>query len=496
MKKPGYLMGVALLGALAASSIVAQGAAESVGQYAVGSTTFFIHDDSRPYDAVAGVNTGIRSLITELWYPTDADVIARQTDAYQRATYGDYVFGNPVMHRRMMTETTFFHLTPDTVRRGVTQADIDAAIDELFHRQRGSYVDAPLSKKSGKLPVVVMTHGDAGSRYNMETVSEYLAAHGYLVIAPEHTGNSPYSMTGSDPALALSGGDADFRAAMSEVLPLLDEEGAYGSKESYGQSYSPLSDPKNPLQALIDLDNSLLQRLNDLRAALSELDTMNERGPFAGRLDLERIGLVGRSFGGGTTLVGLAMEDRFSAGFAVVPPGWTDQRASLPPEYLVKGRESVLLSADKISTPFTQLHKPTFLLSGAEDALIIGLAASQAEAAKAPVPSADNPHPALHAVFSTSSQPAVWGLLGDSNHSSFGVSGGYWWPQLKPSTQRRTFDQSQEFTLVAPALAHKMQREKALAFFDLTIRQKPSALKTLMDPGYSAEGLVIESRNF
>ena len=155
---------------------------------------------------------------------------------------------------------------------------------------------------------------------------------------------------------------------MSEVLPLLDEEGAYGSKESYGQSYSPLSDPKNPLQALIDLDNSLLQRLNDLRAALSELDTMNERGPFAGRLDLERIGLVGRSFGGGTTLVGLAMEDRFSAGFAVVPPGWTDQRASLPPEYLVKGRESVLLSADKISTPFTQLHKPTFLLSGAEDA--------------------------------------------------------------------------------------------------------------------------------
>ena len=41
-----------------------------------------------------------------------------------------------------------------------------------------------------------------------------------------------------------------------------------------------------------------------------------------------------------------------------------------------------------------------------------------------------------------------------------------------------------------------MQREKALAFFDLTIRQKPSALKTLMDPGYSAEGLVIESRNF
>jgi predicted dienelactone hydrolase len=117
----------------------------------------------------------------------------------------------------MMTDTTFFHLTPAIVRAGMTQDDINLAtsIEQLFYRPRQSYIDAPLASTPNKLPVIVMTHGDAGSRYNMENVCEYLAANGYVVIAREHTGNSPYSMTGSDPALAIQGGDKAFRQARS-----------------------------------------------------------------------------------------------------------------------------------------------------------------------------------------------------------------------------------------------------------------------------------------
>ncbi|MBT4519419.1 MAG: acetylhydrolase [Halieaceae bacterium] len=468
---------------------------ESKQMVAIGSSTRFIHDDSRPYDAVAGVNSGVRSLITELWYPADPAAIAAHPEKYPRATYGDYVFGNSVMHRRMMTGTTFFHLTPDTVREGVTQARIDAAIDALFVRQRASHIDAPLIASPARLPVVVMTHGDAGSRYNMETVCEALAASGYLVIAPEHTGNSPYAMTGSDPALAHEGGDPTFREAMADVLPLLDEQGAYGSADTYGQSFTPLSNAPDPVQALLNLDRSLLQRLNDLRATLDELERMNRSGPFAGRLDLDRIGLIGRSFGGATTLVGLAMEDRFSAGFAVVPPGWTDQRGMLPAEVLAAGdRESVLLSATG-NSPFDSYTKPTFLLSGAEDALIIGLGAHYAKQGGVAGPTADNPHPALRRAFEEASGAVLWGLLADSNHSTLGVSGGYWWPQLKPNTQARTFDPQTHFTLIAPELAQKMQTEKALAFFDLTIRQDKSALPRLLDQSYQGQGLALESRN-
>jgi dienelactone hydrolase len=464
--------------------------------YAIGSSTFFIHDSSRPFDSVAGVDSGIRTLITEIWYPVDHDQLEGKWKPYRQANYGDYVFGNRDMHRLMMTKTTFFHLTTDTVRDGVTEEQIDAAIEELFLRERQSYVDAPVAQSVATFPVVVMSHGDAGSRYNMESVCEFLAAHGYVVIAPEHTGNSPYSMTGSDPTLDEHGGDPEFRALMADVLPLLNEHGAYGSEDNYGQSYTPLSSGRDSAQFLVDLDNSLLQRLNDLRATLDELDKMNTDGRFAGRLELDRIGLTGRSFGGATTLMGLSMEQRFTAGVSVVPPGFTDTRSALPPELLIPtGRESVLLGAEG-PFPLTTIAKPTLLLSGGEDQLIIGLAANMAKSGGGPEPTADNPHPTVRQAYENADVPVVWGLLADSNHSTFGVSGGYWWPQLKPDTQQRYFEPDSSFTLIAPARAHKMQQEKSLAFFDLTIRQDQSAKQRLMDQSYQSGGLTLEFRNF
>jgi dienelactone hydrolase len=467
--------------------------------YAIGSSTVFIHDQSRTYDSVAGVDSGIRTLITEIWYPVDHDALGDDTKSYRRATYGDYVFGDRAMHRLMMTKTTFFHLTPDTVREGVTVAQIDAAIEELFLRKRSSYVDAPLAATSDGWPVIVMTHGDAGSRYNMESACEYLAAHGYVVIAPEHTGNSPYSLTGRDPALAADGGDPELRERMTGVMALLSEHGAYGTEEHYGQSYTPLSEGRGSLEYLRYFDQSLLQRLNDLRAALDQLDQMNSAGfagAAAGALDLDRIGLMGRSYGGTTTLMGLEMEPRFTAGFAVVPPGWPDARSSLPAEALVPhGEESVVLAANG-PFPLSHISKPTVLLSGAEDALIIGFAANQATATGIPAPTPSNPHPLLRQSYETTDAPVVWGLLANSNHSTFGISGGYWWPALKPNTQQRFFDPATEFELIAPAIAHRMQKELALAFFDLTIREDESARTRLLENRYGTEGLTLESRNF
>lgn len=336
-----------------------------------------------------------------------------------------------------------------------------------------------------------MTHGDAGSRYNMETACEYLAAHGYLVIAPEHTGNSPYAMTGRDPALATSGGDPELREKMTPVLKILDEYGAYGSEETYGQSYTPLAEGRGSAEFLQYLDRSLLQRLNDLRATLAELERLNIAGAFAGQLNLERIGLMGRSFGGATTILGLAMEPRFTAGFSVVPPAWADPRPSLPVEMLAPpGEESVLLAAVG-PFPLLTFSKPTVLLSGAEDGLIIGLGAQMGAS-----PTPHNPHPLLRQAYESSDAPLVWGLLADSNHGSFGVSGPYWWPDLKPDSQARYFDPGSEFTLVNPAIAHQMQKELALAFFDVTIREDHAAKARLLENRYTSQGLILESRNF
>ena len=74
------------------------------------------------------------------------------------------------------------------------------------------------------------------------------------------------------------------------------------------------------------------------------------------------------------------------------------------------------------------------------------------------------------------------------------MSGSYWWPDLKPDTQPSYFDPESPVQLVDVELAHAMQKELALAFFDLTIRGDDSARARLT--GFSADGLTLEMRNF
>lgn len=468
-----------------------EGGSPGKAPYAVGSSTVFIHDESRPFDSVGGVDVGVRTLITELWYPVKHDETGADPVV---ATYGDYVFGNRDVHRQMMTQTTFFHLTPNTVRKGVSGDQIDEAIAELFTRERGSYVDAPVAGP-GPWPVVVMTHGDAGSRYNMQTVCEYLASHGYIVIAPEHTGNSPFSMIGADPALAEAGGDPALREAMAGVTGMLDENGVYGDPARFGQSYTPLPSGLSP-QGFATLDRSLVERVNDLRAALDYLQEMNLEGPFAGRVDMSRVGLTGRSFGGATTLAALSLEERFDAGFAVVVPSLPDLRPVLPGEMLVQPpSESVLLSPDS-SVSLASLSKPTLILSGGEDSLILGMAAQLAGASGTAAPAPGNPYPVLQSAFDSADVPAMYALVPDTNHGSFGVAGPYWWPQLKPDTFPRFFAPDENYQLLDAGLAHQLQREMALAFFDLLLRGDNEALGMLRENPWQQHKTRIQIQGF
>jgi len=455
--------------------------------YAVGSTTIFVHDSSRPFDALGGVNTGERILITEIWYPADRD----ERKSARRATVGDYSFGEMSVHRLMMTKTSFFHLTLETVREGVSQQQIDAAIEELFHRPRGSYVDVPVAPSGGKFPVIVVTHGDAGSRYNMQTVSEYLASQGYVVVAPEHTGNSPFSFIGKDPALQHN---SDLRAA---IYPLLDERGLYATDQPLGQTYVPFASPDSGLApaALQKLDTALVEQVDDLRTVLRHLEEMSETGFLAGRIDLQNVGVMGRSFGGGTTLVALALEDRFKAGVAVVPAvGLPDFRQFLPPESLVSAsRESAFLHAGQASG-LRQLHKPTLILSGAEDNVIIGLEQSLLSMSGFAEPTPDEPYPAIAQLLDNSDVPVLHALLANANHASLAYAGPYWWQQLKPDTFPRVLRSAEAYKLIAPELAHKIQREKALQFFDAYVKEDGKALRALEENPYGEEILRLRAK--
>ena len=94
----------------------------------------------------------------------------------------------------------------------------------------------------------------------------------------------------------------------------------------------------------------------------------------------------------------------------------------------------------------------------------------------------------------TSSSPAVWGMLPNANHASFGVSGSYWWPELKPEIVLRPFSNA-PFKLISPKLAHMIQRETALAFFNLTLRGEIQARDFLLSEPYTDQNFVLKARH-
>ena len=223
--------------------------------FAVGSMTQFFHDETRGFDMDGGINSGVRVLPTEIWYPVNHKDVKR---GYRRTTYGDYVFGDSVMHRRMATDAG---LTPKSVRDTVTQSQINQAIEALFGKHRSSYFRAPISDTRRPFPVVIMSHGNGGQRFNMESAAEHLASHGYVVFVPEHTGNASFVLTGRDPALKAN---PAFAAKMQAAIALHDSNGAYypiPRKSAGGLD----------LKELKKIDAAILQRVNDLRTILDAL---------------------------------------------------------------------------------------------------------------------------------------------------------------------------------------------------------------------------------
>jgi predicted dienelactone hydrolase len=94
-----------------------------------GITTFYYYDVERD-----------RPIITEVWYPVDPESPAKSAPG--------------------------FWLRCDEAR------------------------DAALSGKQKKYPLIMMSHGSGGDRYNISWLAEILAANGYIVAAMDHFGNT------------------------------------------------------------------------------------------------------------------------------------------------------------------------------------------------------------------------------------------------------------------------------------------------------------------
>jgi predicted dienelactone hydrolase len=232
------------------------------GPYPVGTTVYHFVDATRE-EIYTSVPSDVREIMVQFWYPA-----APQKDAQPGPLMAEVNTSGPVIARRI-------GLPP-------------FLISHLRLVRTNSFVDAPLAGSVSGYPVLLFSHGWGGVRAQNTTQMEELASHGYVVAALDHTYGAAVTV--------FPGG----RVALwnQEILP-------------FGASTEAFDQASNRLVGTWS---------DDLRFVLDQVEAFNAGelpSPFFGQLDLEAVGVLGHSTGGGTTVEMCAKDERCKAGLAM-----------------------------------------------------------------------------------------------------------------------------------------------------------------------------------
>ncbi|WP_442602016.1 alpha/beta hydrolase family protein [Paenibacillus sp. KN14-4R] len=212
------------------------------GPYSVGTTTYHWVDEQRrePY---SNNPADKRELMVQFWYPTIKRVNLHVSPYLQNA--------------RDMTAAI-----------STKMMDLPAfTLNNLELVQSRAWLDAQLSDKESRYPVLIFSHGMNGYRNQNTFQVEELASHGYIVVGIDYAYESAASMY------------PDGKVALSKVDRNLTSNSQY-------ESHIPLWTA-------------------DATFVLNQLEKLNQydtAGRFAGKMDLDRVGMLGHSFGGAVTL--------------------------------------------------------------------------------------------------------------------------------------------------------------------------------------------------
>jgi len=230
------------------------------GPYPVANRTLIYVDEDR-WDVTL---RDWRALLVEVWYPAEDKSKALPRDIIRKFLNG---WDEPIL--------SIFRLL------GVTPEEIDN-----FDRATRSARNPRIRIDHAPYPMVLFSHGNAGLRFQDYTMCEYLASQGYVVIAPDHTGNAVF-VTFPD---------------------------------------------KLVIYNFLMMPYAFIDRQKDIMFLIDKFEELNQNDPegfFTGMLDTTKIGVIGHSYGAATAQEVVKWDKRISAavGFAgpqvpILPQGF------------------------------------------------------------------------------------------------------------------------------------------------------------------------------
>lgn len=263
--KMGAILGL-LIAALLPALLPVPSLPAPTGPYRVGTSVFYWTDEARGEAYTADPND-YRRIMVQVWYPAQPQP-GVQPGAKREPYLRDLDRLYPAIAKAM-------HMLPFTY-------------SHLALAATNAYTNAPVAPAGGRFPVLVFSHGWTGFRSQNDYDMEFLASHGYVVFAADHTYGAA--------AVAFPNG---------EIIP-----------------YNPNALPKNVPDPVYDQAARVLGQsfVGDIRFVLDQaarLDAGAVPSPLSGRLDLERVGIFGHSTGGGAAVETCWIDPRCKAGLAM-----------------------------------------------------------------------------------------------------------------------------------------------------------------------------------
>jgi dienelactone hydrolase len=450
--------------------------------YAAGSATFCVRDVSRGFDPTAGMRDGERLIIVEAWYPIDPSLAGAATS--RRARFGDYFGNDPdllLRTERALLETTGF--APEIIEQHMLLAPAQ------FEVERGSYRDAPIATSESPFPVVLYSHGTLQQRFTNDTMAENLAKQGYIVLAPEHTGND---------ALAPFGMFCQREMAEPGVMSAaLSTSTAFDvtRNEYKGQTFDPFflvgdaappTGPSiNPIEVSLTLD-----RVADYRATLAALD--GALGEIGAAADESRVGIIGYSRGAMHGLVGAEMIDEVRVSIALV--GGTPLRFYSRDNQVQPIHDALAEASGGQRSSLDVLTKPVLDIIGGEDSRRKATTDAAASIQVYDTPSASNPSPivldshlgsrAFGALVSVTDIDH-FDLVDDPFVVAYRAQGG--------SMRTGAFDSTKSYVLRPLAERQQVRDHFALAALDLFLKGGPR--EPLSSTRFAGQGVNVRLKD-